>query len=131
MPLNLKAVKRRSEPSGTTVIDRHYRFALPRELGWKIGTRVYFTLAKRVTAQGKPRGVVVSKTPGPVWKGRPHSPARPVENQAGGGSGSTGGTEMGGRPNWPQLTRVQERQSGRPVPAVSAFCRGRYQTLGP
>jgi hypothetical protein len=70
MPLNQKAVKRRCEPSGTTVIDRHYRFALPKEMNWKIGTRVYFSLIKRVAARGKPKGIVVSKMPGPVWKGR-------------------------------------------------------------
>ena len=70
MPLNQKAVKRRCEPSGTTVIDRHYRFALPKEMDWKVGTRVYFSLIKSATARGKPKGIVVSKTPGPVWKGR-------------------------------------------------------------
>ena len=70
MPLNQKAVKRRCEPSGTTVIDRHYRFALPKEMDWKVGTRVYFSLIKSATARGKPKGIVVSKTPGPVWNGR-------------------------------------------------------------
>lgn len=70
MPLNQRAVKRRCEPSGTTVIDRHHRFALPKEMDRKVGTRVYFSLIKGVTARGKPKGGVVSKTPGPVWKGR-------------------------------------------------------------
>lgn len=70
MPLNQKSVQRRCEPSGTTVIDRHYRFALPKEMDWKVGTRVYFTLIKSVTSRGKPKGFVISKTPGPVWKGR-------------------------------------------------------------
>ncbi len=70
MPLNQRAVKRRCEPSGTIVIDRHYRFALPKEMDWKIGTRVYFSLVKGVAARGKPKGGVVRKTPEPVWKGR-------------------------------------------------------------
>lgn len=70
MPLNQKAVRRRSEPTGMTSIDRHYRFALPREMDWNIGTRVYFSLLKSVSARCKPKGIVVSKTPGPVWKGR-------------------------------------------------------------
>jgi len=70
MPLNQRAVKSRCEPSGTTFIDRHYRFAVPKEMDWKVGTRVYFSLIKGVTARGKHKGIVVSKTPGPVWKGR-------------------------------------------------------------
>lgn len=70
MPLNQRAVKRRSEPTGTTVIDRHYRFALPKEMDWKVGTRVYFSIIKSVAARGKSKGFVISKKPGPVWKGR-------------------------------------------------------------
>ncbi len=70
MPLNPKVVKRRSEPTGTTFIDRHYRFALPEALGWKTGTRVYFSLTKSVGDGSKPKGIVVSKMPGPVWNGR-------------------------------------------------------------
>lgn len=70
MPLNQKTVKRRSEPTGTTPIDRHHRFALPTEMGWKTGARVYFSLTKNDSGGSKPKGIVVSETPGPVWKGR-------------------------------------------------------------
>jgi hypothetical protein len=38
--------------------------------------------------------------------GRPHSPARPLENQAGGGTGSTGGTEMGASAAMTGLRRI-------------------------
>ena len=66
MPLNQRAVKRRGEPTGTTVIDRHYRFALPKEMDWKVGTRVYFSIIKSVAARGKSKGFVISKKPGPA-----------------------------------------------------------------
>lgn len=64
MPLNPKTVKRRSEPSGQTCIDSRYRFPLPPEMGWKVGSRVYFSL------KGPGKGLRVSIKPGPVLNGR-------------------------------------------------------------
>lgn len=63
MPLNPKAVKRRTEFSGQACIDSRYRFPLP-EMGWKVGTRVYFSRL----SPGK--GLMVRIKPGPLLKGR-------------------------------------------------------------
>lgn len=64
MPLNPKSFQRRSEPSGRACIDRRYRFPLPPEMGWKVGSRVYFS---RV---GHGEGFMVSLKPGPLLNGR-------------------------------------------------------------
>lgn len=64
MPLNPQTVKRRSEPSGRGCIDSRYRFPLPPEMGWKVGSRVYFS---RI---GPGKGFMVSIKPGPLLNGR-------------------------------------------------------------
>lgn len=64
MTLNPQTVKRRSEPSGRACIDSHYRFPLPPEMGWKVGSRVYFS------RMGPEKGVMVSIKPGPLLHGR-------------------------------------------------------------
>jgi hypothetical protein len=64
MPLNPKTVKRRSEPSGQACIDSRYRFPLPPAMGWKVGSRVYFS------RMGSDKGVMVSIRPGPLLNGR-------------------------------------------------------------
>jgi hypothetical protein len=64
MPLNPQTVKRRSEPSGRACIDSRYRFPLPPEMGWKVGSRVYFSL------KGPGKGLMVSAKPGPLLNGR-------------------------------------------------------------
>ena len=64
MPLNPQTVKRRSEPSGRACIDSRYRFPLPSEMGWKVGSRVYFS------RMGPEKGVMVSIRPGPLLNGR-------------------------------------------------------------
>ena len=64
MPLNPQTVKGRSEPSGRACIDSRYRFPLPSEMGWKVGSRVYFSL------KGPGKGIMVSAKPGPLLNGR-------------------------------------------------------------
>ena len=63
MPLNPKAVKRRSAPSGRASIDSRYRIPLP-DMGWAVGARVYFSRME----PGK--GFMVSIKPGPLLNGR-------------------------------------------------------------
>lgn len=64
MPLNPQSVKERSQPWGSVCIDRHHRFPMPAEMGWKVGARVYFSLTE------PDRGLRVSIKPGPLLKGR-------------------------------------------------------------
>ena len=51
---------RSSSPKGqhSTLIDKRYRVALPAQLPWHVGMRVYFSLT-----QSDPPGVVVSRLP--------------------------------------------------------------------
>lgn len=63
MPVNTRSVARRSAPSGRASIDRRYRVPLP-ELGWKVGTRVYFSPVE----PGK--GFMIRKIPGGLLNGR-------------------------------------------------------------
>lgn len=64
MPLNPNTVKRRSKPSELSCIDSRYRFPLPPEMGWKVGSRVYFS------RMGPGKGFIVSIKPGPLLNGR-------------------------------------------------------------
>lgn len=64
MPLNLESVKQRFAPSGRAYIDIRYRFPLPAEMGWKVGSRVY------LSRMGPEKGVMVSLKPGPLLNGR-------------------------------------------------------------
>lgn len=64
MSLNPNTVKGRSAPSERACIDSRYRFPLPPEMGWKVGSRVYFS------RMGPGKGFMVSIKPGPLLNGR-------------------------------------------------------------
>ena len=69
MPLNPKTVRARAEPTRSARIDKHYRCPLPREIPWTVGMRVFFSPIKADARGGSP-GVVISKKPKGVRKGR-------------------------------------------------------------
>lgn len=70
MPLNPNTVKKRSEPKRSASIDSRYRVALPAEIGWRVGSRVYFSLAKNASDWDESPGVVITIKPRMLWQGR-------------------------------------------------------------
>lgn len=70
MPLNPQIVKKRSEPVRMARIDCLYRVPLPSEMGWNVGTRVYFSLARSASVCDQPPGIVVTNKPKTLWQGR-------------------------------------------------------------
>lgn len=70
MPLNPYTVKKRSLPERRASLDSRYRVPLPRDMGWKVGSRVYFSLATTASAWGEPPGVVITIKPWMSWQGR-------------------------------------------------------------
>lgn len=70
MPLNPQSVSKRFEPERRALIDSRNRIPLPPGMGWKVGARVYFSLARRSADGDEPPEFVITTKPGMLLKGR-------------------------------------------------------------
>lgn len=70
MPLNPQSVSKRFEPERRAQIDGRNRIPLPSGMGWKVGARVYFSLARSSADGDEPPEFVITARPGMLLKGR-------------------------------------------------------------
>lgn len=70
MPLNPQSVKKRFEPERKAHIDSRNRIPLPPGMGWKVGTRVYLSLARSSGDGDESPEFVITTEPQRLLKGR-------------------------------------------------------------
>lgn len=70
MPLNHQSVRKRSEPERRVQIDSRNRIPLPPRMGWKVGARVYLSLAMSRRDGEEPPEFLITTEPARLLQGR-------------------------------------------------------------